>query len=142
MPNINKQYQNLASKGRYGDTMLAHINPQEAGLLKSMGGAGTINPQTGLPEFYGIGQLRQMGLLSEPYQAPFGSYDMRVASPERPAPFDREFADVEQLGQGIQRITGYTLPNEQAYQGIPLVAKYDEQGNFRFLTLIFDTRRR
>jgi len=135
MPNINKQYQNLASKGRYGDTMLAHINPQEAGLLRAMGGAGTINPQTGLPEFYGIGQLRQMGLLSEPYQAPFGSYDMRVASPERPAPFDREFADVEQLGQGIQRITGYTLPNEQAYQGIPLVAKYDEQGNFRFLTL-------
>ena len=135
MPNINKQYQNLASKGRYGDTMLAHINPQEAGLLKSMGGAGTINPQTGLPEFYGIGQLRQMGLLSEPYQAPFGTYDMRVSSPDRPAPFDREFADVDQLGKGIQRITGYTLPNEQAYQGIPLVAKYDEQGNFRFLTL-------
>jgi len=115
--------------------MLAHINPQEAGLLKSMGGAGTINPQTGLPEFYGIGQLRQMGLLSEPYQAPFGTYDMRVSSPDRPAPFDREFADVDQLGKGIQRITGYTLPNEQAYQGIPLVAKYDEQGNFRFLTL-------
>jgi hypothetical protein len=44
----------LASKGRYGDTMLAHINPEEAALLKSRGGAGTINPKTGLPEFYGI----------------------------------------------------------------------------------------
>jgi hypothetical protein len=56
MPNLfNNQYANLASKGRYGDTMLAHINPQEAGLLKSMGGAGTINPQTGLREFYGLG---------------------------------------------------------------------------------------
>ena len=43
---------NLASKGRYGDTMLAHINPEEAALLKSRGGAGTINPKTGLPEFY------------------------------------------------------------------------------------------
>jgi len=42
----------LASKGRYGDTMLAHINPEEAALLKSRGGAGTINPKTGLPEFY------------------------------------------------------------------------------------------
>ena len=53
MPNLfNNQYANLASKGRFGDTMLAHINPQEAGLLKSMGGAGTINPQTGLREFY------------------------------------------------------------------------------------------
>jgi len=31
--------------------MLAHINPQEAVLLKRMGGSGTINPHTGLPEF-------------------------------------------------------------------------------------------
>lgn len=43
---------NLASKGRYGDTMLAHINPEEAALLKARGGAGTINPKTGLPEFF------------------------------------------------------------------------------------------
>jgi hypothetical protein len=49
---LSGQYKNLASKGRYGDTMLAHINPEEAALLKSMGGAGTINPQTGLREFY------------------------------------------------------------------------------------------
>jgi len=42
---------NLASQGRGGDTMLAHINPQEAQLLKSKGGTGTINPNTGLPEY-------------------------------------------------------------------------------------------
>ena len=42
----------LKSKGRKGDTMLAHINPQEAALLKKRGGAGTENPETGLPEFY------------------------------------------------------------------------------------------
>jgi hypothetical protein len=41
----------LASLGRSGDTMLAHINPQEAALLKAVGGSGTINPYTGLPEF-------------------------------------------------------------------------------------------
>ena len=41
----------LAKMGRYGDTMLAHINPQEAALLKMLGGSGTINPHTGLPEF-------------------------------------------------------------------------------------------
>ena len=41
----------LQSQGRNGDTMLAHINPQEAALLKSFGGSGTINPQTGLHEF-------------------------------------------------------------------------------------------
>ena len=42
----------IASLGRYGDTMLAHITPSEARLLKRMGGSGTINPQTGLPEFF------------------------------------------------------------------------------------------
>lgn len=44
--------QDLAAQGRNGDTMLAHINPQEAQLLKSLGGSGTINPKTGLPEFW------------------------------------------------------------------------------------------
>jgi hypothetical protein len=42
----------LRQQGRGGDTMLAHINPQEAALLKRMGGSGTINPNTGLPEFF------------------------------------------------------------------------------------------
>jgi hypothetical protein len=32
--------------------MLAHINPQEASLLKALGGSGTINPDTGLPEYF------------------------------------------------------------------------------------------
>ena len=47
----------LQSKGRYGDTVLAHINPQEAGILKALGGAGTRNPDTGLPEYFKIGNV-------------------------------------------------------------------------------------
>ena len=43
----------IASQGRNGDTMLAHINTQEAELLKALGGSGTTNPETGLPEFWG-----------------------------------------------------------------------------------------
>jgi len=42
----------VANRGRNGDTLLAHITPEEAQLLRSRGGAGTINPQTGLPEFF------------------------------------------------------------------------------------------
>lgn len=42
----------LAGKGRGGDTMLAHITPKEVNLLKEAGGAGTVNPDTGLLEFY------------------------------------------------------------------------------------------
>ena len=41
----------VRAAGRHGDTMLAHITPREAAMLKAMGGAGTINPETGLPEF-------------------------------------------------------------------------------------------
>lgn len=41
----------VRAAGRDGDTILAHINPLEAGMLKRMGGSGTINPKTGLPEF-------------------------------------------------------------------------------------------
>ena len=42
----------LQSRGRHGDTMLAHINPEEAELLKVFGGSGSINPETGLHEFF------------------------------------------------------------------------------------------
>lgn len=41
----------LRSKGRGKDTILAHITPKEAALLKRRGGSGTTNPDTGLPEF-------------------------------------------------------------------------------------------
>ena len=41
----------LRSKGRGKDSVLAHITPQEAALLKARGGRGSLNPATGLPEF-------------------------------------------------------------------------------------------
>jgi hypothetical protein len=49
--------QELPKYGRYNDDMVAHISSDEAALLKAMGGAGTTNPATGLPEFgiFGIG---------------------------------------------------------------------------------------
>ena len=42
----------LAKQGRYGDTELAHVNPQEKALLKALGGSGTTNPKTGLKEYH------------------------------------------------------------------------------------------
>lgn len=41
----------LRAQGRGGDTVLAHINPKEAAMLKGMGASGTTNPSTGLPEY-------------------------------------------------------------------------------------------
>jgi hypothetical protein len=61
-PKMKMVAQYLQDQGRYGDTMLAHINPQEATMLKQMGGSGTINPYTGLPEFFSLKKLgRKIG---------------------------------------------------------------------------------
>ena len=55
---IAKELQNY---GRNGDTMLAHITPSEARMLQRMGGSGTINPITGLPEFFLGGVFKAVG---------------------------------------------------------------------------------
>jgi len=44
----------LAKMGRNGDTMMAHVTPEEAQLLQGLGGSGTINPATGMPEFFSL----------------------------------------------------------------------------------------
>jgi hypothetical protein len=46
----------MAKMGRKGDSMLAHITPSEARMLRRNGGSGTTNPMTGLPEFF-LGNL-------------------------------------------------------------------------------------
>lgn len=54
--------QKVRSAGRGGDTMLAHINPREADMLRKSGGSGSINPKTGLPEFkFDWGSLVKVG---------------------------------------------------------------------------------
>lgn len=47
----------IAAAGRGGDSLLAHINPREAEMLRRMGGAGTINPNTGLQEYKSGGSI-------------------------------------------------------------------------------------
>jgi hypothetical protein len=49
--NLRPIAQAMQGMGRGQDTMLAHINPQEARVLQMMGGIGTINPRTGLREY-------------------------------------------------------------------------------------------
>ena len=49
--NLAQQTQNVASQGRYGDSMLMHVNPAEVqGLSQVM--PITMNPQTGQPEAF------------------------------------------------------------------------------------------
>ncbi len=48
---IKQQTQNVANQGRYGDSMLMHVNPVEVQGLASMMPL-TQNPQTGQPEAF------------------------------------------------------------------------------------------
>ena len=48
----------LANMGRNGDTELAHITRGEAAMLRRAGGSGTINPNTGLREYFSLKKLK------------------------------------------------------------------------------------
>jgi hypothetical protein len=48
-------YTEISGKGIKGDSELAHINEFESRILKMYGGAGTINEETGLRQYFGGG---------------------------------------------------------------------------------------
>lgn len=78
----------LQDKGRNGDTILAHITPREAALLREQGGAGTINPETGLPEFYDEEGLDSLIAQRDPQEYVSG-YD--VPSADNPIQYSEEY---------------------------------------------------
>ena len=66
----------LAQFGKANDTELAHVNPWEKDLLKSLGGSGTKNPYTGLMEYtnYGLNpELNKYLAQVTGYTGDFGS---------------------------------------------------------------------
>ncbi len=76
--------QRLAAQGRGGDTMLAHINPREAEMLRRAGGGGSINPVTGLPEYFSLKKFIKSALpiatmFIAPYLAPMLGGSMLAA---------------------------------------------------------------
>jgi hypothetical protein len=51
----------VAQAGRNGDTVLAHMTPEQHQYLTELGGGATVNPETGLPEhFMGMQAIPQM----------------------------------------------------------------------------------
>ena len=68
----------IRSQGRGRDTVLAHITPQEAALLKKRGGSGSMNPSTGLPEFQ-EDYSYDIGFGEGVYNPPVESYDTQGA---------------------------------------------------------------
>ena len=78
----------IRSKGRGKDTMLAHITPKEAALLKRRGGSGSVNPDTGLPEYedsgdYDFGAPAPVSPYTETISTPAdsGGYGINYGAP-------------------------------------------------------------
>jgi hypothetical protein len=86
----------LRSKGKGNDSILAHINPREAALLKRHGGSGDINPDTGLPMF-------DDGEVTFDTPPPTESYGPPVTSAN---------ADVQQNYTGAQAQGGTPVPTD------------------------------
>ena len=64
-PPMQKQAERLAAQGRYGDTMLVHMNPAEVEGIASLipGGKLTTNPETGQPEAFILAALAAAGAI-------------------------------------------------------------------------------
>ena len=91
----------LQKSGRGNDTILAHITKREADRLKKQGGSGTINPETGLPEFDDSGFMG--GADSTYYNQPSYQPDFSVAAQPQ--------FQIEPSGGGYDPVTqtgGYT----------------------------------
>lgn len=102
---LKKIAQTLAKKGRGGDSMLVHITPREAGMLKEAGGAGTINPDTGLMEFFdGDGGFDLMKYAGSP-DITTGGYTSGKGLGYSPGDFDTP--------------TRTTMPDMSAYSLVP-----------------------
>lgn len=115
-------YTELSGYGCDGDTELAHINPYEAQLLKSIGGSGTVNQITGLREYKGGG--------SPPPPPPSTqSISQQTEFPEELKPFIKDVLGKAQAIQEKRESEGYipfegpqvasfTPEQEQAFAGI------------------------
>lgn len=123
MPNIKNALgidmaglaQLIRSQGRGRDTVLAHITPREAALLKAAGGSGTINPVTGLPEFqeeFGP-TYEELGYTPPDVQAPeidYSSYESATGPVQLGGPqFDFSQLDI---GFGPRQFTPEVQPQD------------------------------
>lgn len=70
----------IAGAGRNGDNMLVHMSQSQADLLKFMGGAGSKNPKTGLPEYFTDEDIESV---SAPSSGSTGTYSPEIVSQAR-----------------------------------------------------------
>jgi len=125
---LNELYEELSGHGVGGDTELAHINPWEADLLRSVGGAGTVNEVTGLRQYLGGG-----GSAPPPQPTQTTTRQVPEYAPEQREYVKDIFGKAQELyeqrtAEGFQPFPGAQLapfaPQEQeAFRGIESLAR-------------------
>lgn len=108
MGDARSMAETLRRMGRRGDTMLAHITPEEADMLMQAGGSGTTNPMTGLPEF-----------APRTNYDDFDNYTPRRTS--QPAGATFEIPNVElDTNYTPRRVSGVDVPTDFGFESRPL----------------------
>ena len=139
---LKELYYEIAGKGQDGDTMLAHINPQEALLLKAHGGSGTINPNTGLPEYKSVPKIiKKVAKVAIPIAAAYyggpaiaGAFGGTTAASVGTTAFWAGANTAGFAGLGATLGSGLTLSN--AISGAGLLSSV--AGNVSLATLLYN----
>jgi len=120
----------LAGKGRGGDSMLVHITPKEAYMLKNAGGAGTINPDTGLLEFYEMdantyyspSRTANVNTNANTYysQAPVSTYSVPTPDFEQVSPysFSSSAPQIDLTPPETAQFYGADVPQQRLYPSV------------------------
>ena len=112
---LKELYKDIAELGVEGDTELAHINTFEANLLRKCGGSGTLNPNTGLPQY-------SKGGGGGTPQATFQNTNQFSRIPDEVAPFASDVLTEAQdyyrmiMNQGYDPYTGAVTAPQTAEQ--------------------------
>ena len=93
----------VANAGRFGDSQLAYLSPSARQMLVDQGGSGTINPNTGLPEYAWWDTLGRLGA--------GGIRDAAGNLFRKPEVFNGATATAGEVARAGQRITSGLSPN-------------------------------
>ena len=128
---LSRMAEEVRRAGRGKDTMLAHITPKEAALLKARGGRGSINPQTGLPEFEDDSENYGYGYEGAPFTQPVAQ--PQTETPYQPSgyPSEGEFGAGQPIGgQGFGGVEpAYGLAEFQQAQPSAVMPRLDLIGS-------------
>lgn len=115
---LSRMAEEVRRAGRGKDTILAHITPREAALLKARGGSGELNPNTGLPEFQTDDEMYVFNYegapYTQPYQAPSVQSSDITIDPNRTIDESGAFGGI---GLPTPESGGMTMPLSTQYTG-------------------------